>query len=628
MVNWSDQAGGQREPMTARKIALLIGNDSYRDPRLMPLVVPGEDVRGLEAVLADPAIGAFDEVRPLLNADRTGVAEEIERLFAQAQRDDLVLLYFSGHGLLDRLGRLYLALAETKTDRLVTSALRSDDLRDLMEEGRCQRQVLILDCCYSGAFARPAKDAGDAPAVTPATFASQGEGRVALLSSTATQRSLEGHQVQGEIERSLFTHFLVEGLKTGESAAGAELITEEALFQYAYDRVRAAGAGMTPQRWVGRQHGRLVIARNPVWRPDPRSLLPGRLLAALDDPEPFVREGAVRELGRRLAEPAQREAVRAVLEARLQVERDRIVYAEIRDALARVSGADPTAPGKASGGGRAGGAAAPGGRGSAVPVSPVAAPAKAGPEPLSAFRDRLKDGGEGPELVWLPPDTFLMGSPDGDDLAFPEEKPQHEVRIARPFAIGRFPVTFADYDRFCAAAGREQPADEGWGRDRRPVIDVSWEDAVAYCLWLTGQTGRTYRLPSEAEWEYACRAGTRTRWSFGDDEQALGAHAWFEGNAGGKTHPVGEKEPNPWGLYDLHGNVREWVQDHWHGSYQGAPADANAWETTAGGWRVLRGGSWLGEAQDLRSAYRDRGGPGSRDLRRGFRLALGPEPGK
>jgi hypothetical protein len=149
------------------------------------------------------------------------------------------------------------------------------------------------------------------------------------------------------------------------------------------------------------------------------------------------------------------------------------------------------------------------------------------PEPLSVFQDSLKDGGEGPEMVWLPPGTFLMGSPDGVDLAYPNERPQHEVDIARSFAIGRFPVTFADYDQFCAAAGREQPGDRGWGRDRRPVIDVSWDDAVAYCLWLTGQTGRTYRLPSEAEWEYACRAGTRTRWSFGDDGDALGAHAWF-----------------------------------------------------------------------------------------------------
>lgn len=174
-------------------------------------MVPGEDVRALKAVLAAPAIGGFDVVQELHNADRTRVEGEIERQFRQAARDDLVLLYFSGHGILDALGRLYLALAETDVDLPVATALRAEDLRDLMETARCRRQVLILDCCYSGAFARAAKDGGPAPAVTPETFNTQGEGRVALLSSTATQRSFEGERVQGETQRSVFTHWLVEG---------------------------------------------------------------------------------------------------------------------------------------------------------------------------------------------------------------------------------------------------------------------------------------------------------------------------------------------------------------------------------------------------------------------------------
>ena len=257
--------------------------------------------------------------------------------------------------------------------------------------------------------------------------------------------------------------------------------------------------------------------------------------------------------------------------------------------------------------------------------APEAAPAKAAPEPLSVFHDRLKDGSQGPELVWLPPGRFLMGSPDGDETANPAERPRHEVRIARPFAIGRFPVTFADYDRFCAVAGRNKPGDQGWGRDRYPVINCSWEDAIAYCLWLSGQTGRTYRLPSEAEWEYACRAGTATRWSCGDDEKALADHAWFDGNSGGRIHPVGEKAANPWGLHDMHGNVWEWVQDHWHDNYQGAPDDGSAWETPAGLGRVARGGGWFLDAGDCRSARRGRGGPADRNGGLGFRLARGPE---
>jgi len=252
-------------------------------------------------------------------------------------------------------------------------------------------------------------------------------------------------------------------------------------------------------------------------------------------------------------------------------------------------------------------------------------------------------------MVWLPAGSFLMGSADGDPMANDSERPRHEVRFAQSFAIGRYPVTFEDFDRFRAATAakaaggagwlrrlahsigwgeRQGPGDQGWGRGRRPVIDVSLDDAVAYCLWLSAQTGRTYRLPSEAEWEYACRAGTETRWSCGDQEEALGDHAWFKENAGGKTHPVGEKRPNPWGLHDLHGNVWEWVQDHWHDNYQGAPADGSPWEDATGGSRVLRGGSWFNDARGCRSARRNPRLPANRRVWLGFRLARGPEPGQ
>ncbi|WP_295455924.1 SUMF1/EgtB/PvdO family nonheme iron enzyme, partial [uncultured Thiodictyon sp.] len=161
-----------------------------------------------------------------------------------------------------------------------------------------------------------------------------------------------------------------------------------------------------------------------------------------------------------------------------------------------------------------------------------------------AFRDRLKDGGEGPEMVLIPPGSFLMGASDDDEQSSGSEKPQHRVSIPRPFAIGRYAVTFDEYDRFCAASGYEKPGDNSSGRGRRPVINASRDDSVAYCAWLSEQTGQHYRLPTEAEWEYAARAGTATRWSFGSDENALADHAWFNGNARSffskKTHPVGE----------------------------------------------------------------------------------------
>jgi len=247
--------------------------------------------------------------------------------------------------------------------------------------------------------------------------------------------------------------------------------------------------------------------------------------------------------------------------------------------------------------------------------------------PLAVFRDPLKDGSVGPEMVRLPSGRFLMGPATWDDMAHDSERPQHEVRIALPFALGRFPVTFNDYDHFIAATNRQPPDDQGGSRGRRPVNYVSWHDAVAYCVWLSEQTGRTYRLPSEAEWEYACRAGTATRWSCGDDEKALGDYAWFDVNSGRKTHPVGKKLPNHWGLHDMHGNIWEWVQDGWHDNYHGAPADGTVWEDASGEGRLVRGGSWYGGGRFLRSAFRARFYPGDRRGDAGFRLALGPEPG-
>ena len=209
------------------------------------------------------------------------------------------------------------------------------------------------------------------------------------------------------------------------------------------------------------------------------------------------------------------------------------------------------------------------------------------------FRDRLQSGGEGPELVVIPAGPFLMGSPDSEEERRREEGPQHQVTISRPFALGRYAVTFDEYDAFCADSDREQPGDEGWGRGSRPVINVSWNDAVAYCAWLSGQTGQAYRLPSEAEWEYACRAGTATPFSTGtclstDQANYDGNHPYSgcpKGQYREETVEVGSlKAPNPWGLHDMHGNVWEWVQDSWHDSYRRAPDGGSAWE---GGRLVL-----------------------------------------
>ena len=247
------------------------------------------------------------------------------------------------------------------------------------------------------------------------------------------------------------------------------------------------------------------------------------------------------------------------------------------------------------------------------------APASARPDPsrpVEAFRDCPSC----PEMVVIPAGSFMMGSPAADEGRFDSEGPQHRVTV-RSFALGVTEVTFDEWEA-CARGGGcngYRPGDEGWGRGARPVINVNWENAQAYVSWLSSETGAAYRLPSESEWEYAARAGTTTPFHTGttiSTDQANYGFDHFE------TMPVRTFAPNAFGLYDMHGNVWEWVEDCWHGSYRGAPSDGKAW-TVGGdcGDRVLRGGSWFYDPRFLRSAARLRNSTGYRDVIAGFRVA-------
>ncbi len=221
--------------------------------------------------------------------------------------------------------------------------------------------------------------------------------------------------------------------------------------------------------------------------------------------------------------------------------------------------------------------------------------------------------------------SFMMGSNESE-----REQPIHKVTIGYDFYMSKYQVTFEEYDLFCEATGKEKPYDEGWGRGSRPAIDVSWEDATEYCVWRSTKEGKTYRLPTEAEWEYACRAGTTTQWSFGDDELELSKYAWFEKNSYDKgsdhkdygTHPVGSKNENPWGLYDMHGNVWEWCEDWYFDDYKKVPIDGTANEYGHQECKVLRGGSWGGGTGITRSSGRDGNYAVSRGNGCGFRLIL------
>lgn len=225
-----------------------------------------------------------------------------------------------------------------------------------------------------------------------------------------------------------------------------------------------------------------------------------------------------------------------------------------------------------------------------------------------------------PELVVVPSGSFLMGSPDGsggingekaEENRFDDEGPRRQVRFDRPFAIGRFPVTVAEFLSFRRGKKKVEST--------HPVGGVSWNDAGVYCRLLNERLGLapgTYRLPSEAEWEYACRAGTETRYWWGDTWDSKMA------NKGGETTPVDRYPSNGWGLHDMLGNVWEWCEDNWHENYSGdPPADRSVWQGGDSESRVVRGGSWNGDPDVLRSAYRLGSQPGNRNYNLGFRVA-------
>lgn len=230
--------------------------------------------------------------------------------------------------------------------------------------------------------------------------------------------------------------------------------------------------------------------------------------------------------------------------------------------------------------------------------------------------ETFRDCAECPEMVVIPAGAFLMGSPEKEAGRSNNEGPLREVTISA-FAIGRYEVTFPEWDACVAAGSCSHEPEDAWGRGRQPVMRVSWNDAQEYVGWLSEKTGERYRLPSEAEWEYAARAGTTTRYAFGDEIAEAQANFGTD-----KTTGVGSYPANSWGLHDMHGNVWEWVEDCSRGNYDSAPTDGTAWLQGDCSARVLRGGSWGSKPEGLRSASRYYGfRPDFRNGIIGFRVA-------
>ncbi len=279
----------------ARKLALIIGNSHYEDAHLAKLAAPDVDARSLAETLQAPGIGNFDEVIPLLNEGLATVRKAIARFFDLRHRDDLLVLYFSGHGVRDEQGHLYLAVRDTEHDLLAGTAIEASYVTARMDRSASKRLVLILDCCHSGAFGYGTKAASGAQVGTATAFEGTGRGRVVLTATDSTQYAWEGDRVIGEVQNSLFTHYLIQGLRSGAADRDEDgLITIDELYDYVYEQVLNETPKQTPGKWAFGQQGEIVIAQNTAIT---RAKLPPEIEEALRSTLPSVRLEAVQELG-------------------------------------------------------------------------------------------------------------------------------------------------------------------------------------------------------------------------------------------------------------------------------------------------------------------------------------------
>ncbi len=676
------------------KVGLLIGVSEY-EPGLNPLPAAVKDIEALRRVLQDPEMGGFDEVKTLANPEPHAMQLAIETLFDSRAKDDLVLLFFSGHGIKDDAGRLYFASRITrknaKENLIRSTAVPASFVHDIMNNSRAKRQAIILDCCFSGAFdlGLQAKDDGSVDLRTQLGA----EGRVVLTSSSSTQYSFE----QQGSDLSIYTRYLVEGIETGAGDINSDgFVSILELHEYAVSKVQEEAPAMTPKIIVIKDKGfEIVLAKARV--ADPK--LKYRKAASR-----YANAGTIRPAGRAVlntlrqqlgltAEEAaaiEAEVLRPYQErlANLQKYRETLIaeaedeyplsefaredlntlqqmlllrdgdvlpiQQEIEARFTQQAEAKRQAQEQAK-------------------TSQVSSPQNNVGTKLQRFEfdvitvdktgkenSRTKksaevfaeDLGNGVllEIVKIRSGIFQMGSPK--DWVNDYEKPQHSVTVPA-FLMGKYPVTQAQWRSVAALPQIEitLDADPAYFKgDKRPVEQVSWDEAVEFCQRLSVATGHQYRLPSEAEWEYACRVGTTTEFYFGetittDLANYRGTDWEYQGKtysgsyrAGPKgiyreqTTDVGSFPPNAYGLYDIHGNVWEWCLDHWHDNYGGffrqAPTDGSAW--VAGGnsdRRLIRGGSWNNSPASCRAASRYYDYPAGRGIYIGFRVVSAVFPG-
>jgi formylglycine-generating enzyme required for sulfatase activity len=576
-----------------KRIALLIGNQAY-DTSVGKLRNPHNDI-----AVVGQALGAqgFELIPPIKDARRStilgGVRELVRRLNA-AGAGAIGFIYYSGHGAAEKDTNInYLIPVDAREPGTTTfwdESLKLDDVLRLLDGARGAAKFVVFDACRNE-LQLPSKDTSKG--LIP--IAEQ-QGMFIAYASAPGRTASDRGESSGPYAAALAAELAKPGLDHLN------------LFQNVKEAVLASTGG-AQQPWESNGLGRRVYLTGQAKLAEPA--LPWRLSEAAEA------WAAVKDT----TSIAALETFIARFKDTYYGDLARLRIDELKKQQFAVA-VPPKAPGPAP-------LPKP-----AVMVPPTSPPARCdgveaqvGNEmrclrPKAAF----KDCETCPEMVVVPAGNFTMGSPRTEEGHNDKEEPQHKVTIAKSFAAGKYAVTFDEWDACVSDGGcnDHRPSDQGWGRSKLPVINVSWDDAKTYTVWLSAKTGKTYRLLSEAEREYVARAGSSTAYWLGSTISANQANfnpGYGKGENRRKAQPVDSFAPNSWGLYNVHGNVWEWVEDCWHNNYQDAPLDGSAWTTGECKHRILRGGSWVDYTRDLRSAARTVAPPFLRGSGQGFRLA-------
>ena len=580
----------QQRPANTQRLALVIGNDNYT--RLTRLENARADARAMAEALKQ---AGFD-VTLQLDVNQRGLLAAVRNFKAKLVGGGEAVFYYAGHGV--QLGATnYLLPVDMNAEN--SEQVRDDGLPlqrvlDDMTEQKVRFSLAIVDACRDNPFPPgPTRSLGASRGLAPTTPAT---GQMVLYSAGSGQTALDRLGSDDRDPNGLFTRILLQEMKRPG-------VSVDRVLRNVRDQVVSIAKKFNHQQ-VPALYDQAIgdFYFSPPVAGVQTANIPAQPPIAIPS-DPSANDRAFWDSVKDSRNPDEFKAYleqypKGLFAALAQTRLKALQSTQVASVVPNVAATQPQA----------------------VPG------ALASMTRGTVFRDCA----DCPEMVVIPAGSFTMGSSSSESGRYDDEGPQHPVRITSPFAAGKFEVTFDEWDACVRDRGCTQnPSDQGWGRGKRPVINVSWEDAKSYIQWLSRRTGKSYRLLTEAEWEYVARAGTTTAFSFGNSISPQQAnYATTNSYAGSSvattprnTVTVGSYAPNAFGLYDVHGNVFEWTEDCFNANYNGAPSDGTAWMSGDCGRRVLRGGAWVSLPQLLRSAYRNGDDPAGRGSGFGFRLA-------